>query len=312
MKMFYYRGSRPNFGDELNVWLWPQLLPHFFDDDERDLFVGIGSTLFDFLPRDARKIVVGAGYGGYTKVPVVDDRWRFYFVRGRLTAAALGIDEALGIGDAGILVRSCTGPVVTKKHRVSFMPHWESASDGDWARATREAGLHYIDPCGSVVDVLEQIQQSEMLISEAMHGAIVADALRVPWIPIRPIQPPNRDKWHDWASALDLVIRWERLSPSNGLEMAMSLTGQRKAMASRLRKRGQPLRRVLAPAFRDRAVRSLLRVASCEPSLSADAAISRAHERMVEALGRVQADFGTTSSRNAWPASSEVRRSVRR
>jgi len=104
MKMYFYRGRRPNFGDELNVWLWPRLLPGFFDDDERELFIGVGSTLFDFLPRESRKIVFGAGYGGYTAVPAIDERWRFYFVRGRLTAAALGLDAGLGVGDAAILV----------------------------------------------------------------------------------------------------------------------------------------------------------------------------------------------------------------
>ena len=53
MKMYFYRGRRPNFGDELNDWLWPPLLPGFFDDDERELFIGIGSTLYDFLPRES-------------------------------------------------------------------------------------------------------------------------------------------------------------------------------------------------------------------------------------------------------------------
>jgi succinoglycan biosynthesis protein ExoV len=52
----------------------------------------------------------------------------------------------------------------------------------------------------------------------------VADALRVPWIPVRPIQPPNRAKWHDWASALDLTLRWAHVWPSNALELAMSVT----------------------------------------------------------------------------------------
>jgi hypothetical protein len=302
MKMYFYRGRRPNFGDELNVWLWPRLLPKFFDDDERDLFIGIGSTLFDFLPRESRKIVFGAGYGGYTAVPAIDESWRFYFVRGRLTAAALGIDANLGVGDAGILVRSCVTRPARKAHRISFMPHWESAADGQWAEASRAAGLHYIDPCDTVENVLTQIQESEVLVAEAMHGAIVADALRVPWIAVRPIQSPNRAKWHDWASALDVTLRWTRVSPSSALELAMSLTGGRKRYAGRIRARGQRLRAIAPGAFKELAARSLARVASREPSLSSDAAMDRAHTRMLEALDRLKIDFADRLSADVRPA----------
>ena len=291
MKMYFYRGRRPNFGDELNVWLWPRLLPGFFDDDERELFIGIGSTLYDVLPRESRKIVFGAGYGGYTAVPAIDEWWRFYFVRGRLTAAALGLDADLGVGDAAILVRSCVAPPARKAHRISFMPHWQSAADGQWAEASRAAGLHYIDPCDTVENVLTQIRESEVLVAEAMHGAIVADALRVPWIAVRPVQPPNRAKWHDWASALDVTLRWARVSPSNALEFAMSLTGRRKRRADGIRSRGQRLRTIASGAFKELAARSLARAASREPSLSSDAAIDRAHTRMLEALDRLKIDF---------------------
>ncbi len=291
MKMYFYRGRRPNFGDELNSWLWPRLLPGFFDNDERELFIGVGSTLFDFLPRESRKIVFGAGYGGYTGVPAIDESWRFYFVRGRLTAAALGLDADLGVGDAAILVRSCVSLTARKAHPISFMPHWQSAADGQWAEVSRAAGLHYIDPCDTVENVLTQIQESEVLVAEAMHGAIVADALRVPWIAVRPIQPPNRAKWHDWASALDVTLRWERVAPSNALELAMSLTGRSKRHAGGIRKRGQQLRAIASSAFKELAARSLAGVASREQSLSSDAAIDRAHTRMLEALDRLKTDF---------------------
>ena len=291
MKMFFYRGRRPNFGDELNVWLWPRLLPGFFDDDERQLFIGIGSTLFDFFPRDCGKVVFGAGYGGYTAVPAIDERWRFYFVRGRFTAAALGLDAGLGVGDAAIIVRSCVPRPARKIHRISFMPHWQSAADGHWAEASRAAGLHYIDPCDSVENVLTQIQQSEVLVSEAMHGAIVADALRVPWTAVRPIQAPNRAKWHDWASALDLALRWTHVSPSSALELALSLTGRRKRWADRLRARGQRLQAIAPGTFKELASRSLARLASQEPSLSSDTSIDRAHTRMLEALEELKTDF---------------------
>ena len=299
MKMYFYRGRRPNFGDELNVWLWPRLLPGFFDADERELFIGVGSTLFDFLPPQSRKIVFGAGYGGYTAVPAIDERWRFYFVRGRLTAAALGLDARLGVGDAAILVRSCVARPARKTHRISFMPHWQSAADGHWAEASRAAGLHYIDPCDAVENVLTQIQESEVVVAEAMHGAIVADALRVPWIAVRPIQAPNRAKWHDWASALDLTLRWTRVSPSSALELAMSLTGRHKRYAESVRARGQRLRAIAPGAFKELASRSLARIASQEPSLSSDAAIDRAHTRMLEALEKLRTDFADRLSADA-------------
>jgi len=313
MKMYFYRGRRPNFGDELNVWLWPRLLPGFFDDDERDLFIGIGSTLFDFLPRKSRKIVCGAGYGGYTAVPAIDECWRFYFVRGRLTAAALGLDANLAVGDSAILVRSCVARPARKTHRVSFMPHWESALDGQWAEASRIACLHYIDPCDTVENVLTQIQESEVLVAEAMHGAIVADALRVPWIAVRPIQPPNRAKWRDWASALDVTLRWEPVWPSTALEFAISLTGHRKRSAARLRRRGQRLRPAASGAFRSLAARSLARAAAREPILSSDAAIDRSHTRMLEALKRLTIDFADRlSARDSAAVRLSIARAVRR
>ena len=60
MRLTYFRGSVPNFGDELNAYMWPALLPPtFLDDDDTELFVGIGSIIGTQLPTGARKIVVG-------------------------------------------------------------------------------------------------------------------------------------------------------------------------------------------------------------------------------------------------------------
>ena len=134
-----------------------------------------------------------------------------------------------------------------------------------------------------------------------MHGAIVADALRVPWIAVRPIQLPNRAKWRDWASALDLTLRWGRVSPSNALEFAMSLTGRRKERAGSIRVSGQRLRAIAPGVFKELAAWSLARVASREPSLSSDAAIDRAHTRMLEALDRLKIDFADRLSADVKP-----------
>jgi succinoglycan biosynthesis protein ExoV len=291
MKLYYYRAPRSNFGDELNSWIWPQLLPGFFDDDESSIFLGIGSTLYDFLPASSRKVVFGAGYGGYTPVPIIDARWRFYFVRGRMTAEKLRLDVSMAVGDAAILVRSGEVPRPAKTHKASFMPHWESAHHGDWADIARAAGLHYIDPSSDVERVLTDILASEVVITEAMHGAIVADALRVPWIAVRPLQTRHRMKWLDWASVLDLDVRFGTLPPSNALECAVTVTRSKEPYVSWGVGRGHGLRRLASGAFKERAVRSLLRLSRADAQLSQDAAMERAHSRMLDQLQRLRKDF---------------------
>lgn len=284
MKMYYFKGPSTNFGDELNVWLWPRLLPNFFDEQEDHIFLGIGSTLFDSLPLAAHKIVFGAGYGGYTAPPKIDGNWDFYFVRGPLTARAIGVDAALGVGDAAILLRSCVTARPQKRFKTSFMPHWESLFDGDWSAVCSEAGVHLIDPGAPVETVLEEILASELVVTEAMHGAIVSDALRVPWVPARPVQFQHRYKWFDWAYALEIELRPQTLLPSNGLEAAMSRLSVGKKGAARLRRRGQFLKSAAAPYFREKAARSLQTLAAEEPTLSRDAVIARAHRIMLEKL----------------------------
>jgi len=284
MQMYYYKGPSPNFGDELNAWMWPRLLPDFFDGRANEIFLGIGSILFDFHPQHSRKIVFGAGYGGYTAPPRIDDSWDFYFVRGPLTARAIGVDEKLGVGDAAILLRSCIEERPAKRYKASFMPHWESTFDGDWRAACAAAHLHYIDPCAPVETVLDEILASELVVTEAMHGAIVSDALRVPWVAARPIQRQHHLKWQDWADALQLDLRPLPLQPSTGLEAAMHWLPGGRQMTARLRRRAQFLKPAGAEFFRDGAARSLRELATAEPSLSRDSVIEHAHHVMLDQL----------------------------
>ena len=296
MKLFYCKTPTPNFGDELNPWMWSRLLPDFFDGDERELFLGIGSILFDYFPTTSTKIVFGAGYGGYTAPPTIDANWKIYFVRGKRTADQLGLDHSLALGDAAILLRSCVAVGAIKQYKVSFMPHWESAIYGDWQAVCSAAGIHYIDPTAMVETVLNDILTSELVISEAMHGAIAADALRVPWIALQPVRGYNRMKWLDWASALDIELRPHALPASNAFEMASSWVSESQRWVQRLERRAAKLRHPARNFFVARAAKKLSRIARSSPQLSSDAAMQRAHGGMLEKLDELRRDVSATFS----------------
>lgn len=293
MELFFYRGSQPNFGDELNTWMWPKLLEGVWDSTDNQLFLGIGSILFDYFPQDKRKIVFGSGYGGYTPLPTIDESWKVYFLRGKLTAKALGLNEALGVGDSAILLRSCVNTSVTKKHKISFVPHWETIFDGNWQQVCELAGIHYIDPCADVEVVLEDILSSELVLTEAMHGAIVSDALRVPWIPLRPISAKHHMKWYDWASALDINLNPQVFRGSNFYEeMLMFSSKYSGTITHKIKYQGKAIKNILPGFFMERAAERLIEISRLNTQMSTDAAIANSHDKMVAALYKLTADLG--------------------
>ncbi|QIT56550.1 hypothetical protein HC341_15910 [Aquisalimonas sp. 2447] len=90
------------------------------------------------------------------------------------------------------------------------MPHWLNAHDG-WKRICTRAGGEYLDPREDVETVLQQLQSVRLVVAEAMHGAIVADALRIPWIAVRASATPDDVKWEDWASSLEIPLEHHQL-----------------------------------------------------------------------------------------------------
>jgi succinoglycan biosynthesis protein ExoV len=223
MKLYYcrYPKGRQNFGDALNPWMWEQLLPGIINaQDDGVTFVGIGTLINDALPRrtsQAKKRVIfgtGAGFPGweYKSMPVIDDSYSIYSLRGPLSAKALKVSEDLAITDGAILVRRLFDyQNHPKKYRFSYMPHYDFAGEG-WALVCQELGFGYIDPSSPVEKALAMISQTEILLSEAMHGAILADAFRVPWIPITTHRSILEFKWQDWC--LSVGVEYKPVSMS--------------------------------------------------------------------------------------------------
>lgn len=285
MILYQWRGDTPNFGDELNGLLWPLLMPEFFDSDPAARFLGIGSVLDSRHDGVAAKLVAGAGYGGYEAPAALDRSWIIHWVRGPRTARMLGLDTAAGLGDPASLVPITGARASDDRSMVGFMPHFESMTRGHWAEAARAAGLCLIDPRGDPTAIIAAIGRCRVLVSEALHGVIVADALRVPWIAVRPLAPAHRPKWLDWADSLDLRVAFRTLTPSSLLEHALRLP-----MASRrpgrflLSSHGARLHAAGRLRLVERAAAALRRIALERPQLSGEAALARAQDRMQERI----------------------------
>lgn len=211
--------KKSNFGDQLNPWIWPRLLPGIFEGEcfhsstqklqnekENSLFLGIGTILNNNVPMRPLKAVFGTGFG-YGKIATIDDKWKFYCVRGPLSAKALGLASKLAITGSAALLRVVELPKVSKlQHKFSFMPHFHSHKFNNYIleKICEVVDINYIEPTGDVEAVFEGILSSEVVIAEAMHGAIVADALRIPWIQVKTDDFILEFKWQDWCQSLGL------------------------------------------------------------------------------------------------------------
>lgn len=290
MKLTYFQCNIPNFGDDLNAYVWPQLLDDgFFDDDERELFVGIGSIIYDNYPQKALKIVAGSGYGGYTPPPDAHDGfWEFAFVRGPRTADMLKIPRNKVVTDGAVLLRAVDLPQPAAETPVVFIPHFQSLDRGNWREVCAIAGIRFVDPSSDVETVLSEIQGARMVITESMHGAIVADVLRTPWVAVKPIAKAHRFKWMDWAESLNIPLRAHSLFPSTTREAWSALSG---AQGTGRRSRAFDNSVVAIPfnvALKHSAARALQLLAKQEPQLSAEATIARATEQAVAAVEAVR------------------------
>ncbi len=302
MKLVYFRDAVPNFGDELNTYLWPRLLPDgFLDENDSDLFLGIGSIIWDHLPEASHKFIVGSGYGGYTALPNVHDgSWTPIFLRGPRTADALGLPRDLAICDSAVLIRLLPRPAATVKGGIGFMPHYDSLGRGDWRRVCKRTGFYFVDPTADVHVTLGQIAGLDMLITEAMHGAIVADALRTPWLAAKPTHTRHHAKWLDWAEALGIGLRWHDLTPSSTFELYIGMTGGQRYYEGRAARLTQhPIVRPADRLLIELAAHRLRRLARQEPQLSADDNISRATERAHHALEQFIHARGERTSHSA-------------
>lgn len=171
------------------------------------------------------------------------------------------------------------------------MPHFESAERGAWPVVASAAGMTLIDPRSDPQAIIAAIGRCRVLLSEAMHGVIVADALRVPWIAMRPLAAVHWAKWYDWAGTLDLHIEFVPLAASSLQEwLHASRLAALHSGRCLLHRYGSALDKVPQGWFIEQAAQALRRAAGAAPQLSTEIALERCQMRMLERLQGLQRD----------------------
>jgi succinoglycan biosynthesis protein ExoV len=210
MELYYYKNREGNFGDDLNPYLWRNLIDNFDASKPDTLFVGIGTILTEsfFAQHGHRQLLVfGSGSRGFYQNFTIPDSCKIVFVRGPLTAAVLNLPATCALTDPAYALRLLPSykRITPQKGRTGFMPHYASIRRFNLIKRLCDVtGFLYIDPTAPVETVLANLSTCDHLISEAMHGAIIADSMRIPWtrvgleVTYYEGVSINEFKWNDW------------------------------------------------------------------------------------------------------------------
>lgn len=221
MKIIYYKSDIGNFGDDLNAWLWKELIPDLMGLNDNIAFLGIGSILTENSPilqessSFQKKIIFGSGVRSINDFLEFDNSWYIPFVRGKYSSLKLFGDTDHYIADGAYFLALLKGyeqkRLSKKTHKIGFIPYFRSVDKVDWEAVCKKLDWHLILPTKVGVDgFIDEVVSCDRIISEAMHGAMIADIYRVPWERLRFYSHIHENevvsefKWNDWLSSIEL------------------------------------------------------------------------------------------------------------
>ncbi len=214
MQLIYCQGQELNFGDDLNAVLWPSLLPRLLDGAGREGFLGIGTLVGRPFSGCAHLHVFSSG-AGYDPIERWQNEHTVWCVRGPLTAKLLGVTADLAVTDGAILAPALFGPAAgdASGRAIGVVPHWESLHFPGWNAACAAAGMRLISPVDTPANVHAAIGAMSLVLTESLHGAILADAMGVPWIPIASTGNVSALKWVDWCLSVGVSFAPMPIAP---------------------------------------------------------------------------------------------------
>jgi succinoglycan biosynthesis protein ExoV len=320
MKLVYFRSRQKNFGDDLNAALWPVLAPDLFDEDPQTGFVGIGTIIGMPVGALRRLHVFSSGIGNDPVSNWQGKEVRYWCVRGPISARVLGLEPDAALTDGAILVPGTPGfpERATGDGATLVIPHFETIAHPGWDAVARLTGYEVLDPRDDPAPVVARIARARLVLTESLHGAILADAYGVPWLAFGTSRNFGATKFVDWRASLGESFTFTPVPPPDAsmqlqhgrpiwafgeritLDLEQALRRFEARLASTARSPGGAKARLKALLMRAPGARRLLglnpartaealrRLATQDPCGSRPAVRASLRERMAERLHAVQ------------------------
>lgn len=201
LPLFWHIGQ-PNFGDDINPSFYKLLCRNdfHFQTNRSELHgLGMGSILHS---ANGQSVVLGSGMIGADFKPKGIDFQKVHMVRGELTKRAIGLPETVAVADPMVLLSEVWSAPKLRSHRIGYVPH---VSNYLVATRFQAKGIFVINPAWDPWRVVASIADCEFLLSQSLHGLIVADALQIPNAWVMPSQGMvgGRFKFDDYYTTVD-------------------------------------------------------------------------------------------------------------
>lgn len=202
--IFWHVGT-PNFGDDLNPDIFGLISGRTVRLQmarNRPHFLGMGSILEKATKEST---VIGSGLLRRPEEPFLFSV-RCVAVRGQLSREHIRAEGTVLLGDPMVLLDRVFKPVGRKTYVMGVVPHVSEVSS---LRKLCPGGVKVIDPADTPWKVIEAIASCERIMSQSLHGLIVADALDIPnlWLAPSVSMVGGSFKFLDYFSTLDSAKR---------------------------------------------------------------------------------------------------------
>lgn len=197
-----------NWGDDINFFFLSKIFDANINKSvksDTENYAIIGSIINDnFINHNT--IIWGAGIMADNILK--EKPKKVCAVRGPVTRECLikqGIDCPEIYGDPALLLPYFYNPKTTKKYKIGIVPHWSSINSPLTKNFIKDKRVHLINLMnyGDWHSVIDEVLSCEYIISESLHGLILAEAYGIPnlWVDIT-LNGSQDDKYHDFFLSL--------------------------------------------------------------------------------------------------------------